>query len=147
MKYIATVLPFFLIAGLSVPALAQMERVIHQTFEVGKASEIHLDLYGKYSIEPWAGNNILTETKIQVYDAPAHVLDFFVNEKGRYEILDALNEEAGILQLSSRDKRRAGIQYKETTCYEFVELRVFIPDSFSAQSETVLVRQAEKSEN
>jgi hypothetical protein len=137
-------LKLFLFFLLTATALqAQMERVIHQIFEVGEAQKIQLDLVGTYNLQPWAGNNIMSETKIQLYDAPSHVLDFFIKEKGRYEILDSLTQDS-ILFLAANDKERSGIQYKGTSCYEVVEVRIFVPDSFEILDPTILRRKEEE---
>lgn len=122
---IVCLLPFF--------SFAQNEKVIHQAFDLSGIDRLSLNLVGALEIEFWAGDNALSETKIQLYDAPAHVLKFFIEEKKRYEILEARNGES--LALSSNDPLRDPIRYRETTCFESVRLRLFIPDSFEKTGE------------
>ncbi|MFZ2899325.1 MAG: hypothetical protein WA004_11920 [Saprospiraceae bacterium] len=118
-----------------IPSLAQgqNEKVIHQAFDLNGIDHLSVDLAGAVEIEFWAGDNALSETKIQLYDAPGHVLKFFIEEKKRYEILEARNETS--LRLSSNDPVRDPIRYRETTCFESVKLRLFIPDSFEKTGE------------
>lgn len=120
---------------LLIPSLsrAQNEKVIHQAFDLSGVDYLSVNLVGTVEIEFWAGDNALSETKIQLFDAPAHVLKFFIEEKKRYEILEARNETN--LALSSNDPVRDPIRYRETTCFESVKLRLFIPDSFEKTGE------------
>ena len=116
------------------PALwSQNEKIIHQTFDLSGIQELTLDLVGEVEIEFWAGDNILSETNIQLYDAAPHVLDFFIKEKKRYEILELREEER--LALRSADPLRDPIQYRGATCFEVTHLRVFVPDSFEKTGE------------
>ena len=118
---------------------AQNEKVIHQAFDLGGIDNLILDLVGKVEIEFWAGDNALSETKIQIWDAPPHVLKFFVEEKKRYEVLEARN--GNTLTLSANDPLRDPIRYKETTCSEAVKLRLFVPDNFEKIGEGVYQRR------
>ena len=118
---------------------AQNEKVIHQTFELTGIQELTLDLVGELEIEFWACDNLLSETKIQLYDAAPHVLEFFINEKKRYEILETRAGEG--LTLSANDPYRDPIQYKGTTCFEAVRLRIFVPDSFEGTGEGIFRRK------
>ena len=125
---------FFLFASLlHGVALAQNEKMIHQAFDLAGIDHLSLDLVGEVEIEFWAGDNALSETKIQLWDAPPHVLNFFVVEKKRYEILEGRNETS--LVLSANDPIRDPIKYRETTCFEAVRLRLFVPDSFEKVGE------------
>ncbi|MEO1712408.1 MAG: hypothetical protein AAFU60_03650 [Bacteroidota bacterium] len=124
---------------LSLAGNAQTEKLLHQTIELDSIDQIQLEIYGAYTVEYWAGNNILTETKVKLYDAPKHVLKFFVEEQMRYQI-DAL-PTVPTLSLVSHVRERKPISYKGTECTEEVSLRIFIPDSFKPQSDTFLVRE------
>ncbi len=108
---------------------AQLQKIIHKTFALDSAETVQLDLYGDdYVIETWAGDNILTETKIKLYNASKTILKFFL-EKGRYDIEGKLEEN--ILTLRSIDKNRPPIKNKEVNCYEVISLRIFMPDTFA----------------
>lgn len=122
-------------------AQAQLEKVMHQTFEVGNMEGISLDLVGEYDIEKWAGNTIMTETKVELYEASPAILNHFVSKDKRYEILaDTLNNQ---LVLSSLDKERKPIRTKTQECPEIVHVRVFVPDTFemTGDSTQTLVRK------
>ena len=60
---------------------SQLEKVIHQTFDPGTIQNIKIDLIEGYELLPWSGNQILTETEVELYDAAPHVLDFFHRRK------------------------------------------------------------------
>lgn len=115
---------------------AQTETVIHQTFMVDSIKSLTLNLYGDYDIDFWAGNTILAETKVQLFNGPEHVLKFFIEEQQRYQINDTLVDSTALL-LVSHVMDRKEIAYRGTPCREIVRLRLFIPDVFAAQSENV----------
>jgi len=133
---------FFLFSFLAFAQLtgfAQNEKVIHQAFDLAGIDHLSLDLVGEVEVEFWAGDNALSETQIQIWDAPPHVLKFFVEEKKRYEILENRNEEA--LVLRANDPIRDPIRYKEVSCFEAVKLKLYIPDSFDKVGESVFQRR------
>lgn len=119
-------------------SFAQLEKTIHQTFEVGEADKISLDLYGEYELIFWAGNNIMSETKIELYSSSASIFNHFIDKEQRYLIqTDTTN---GILTLQSHDKKRVAIRTKNGECTEIVHLRLFIPDKFAIETEKTLVK-------
>lgn len=132
---------FFLLFLLSFSiAQAQLEKVMHQTFEVGNVESIALDLVGEYSVEKWAGNTVMTETKVELYEASPAILNHFVSKDKRYEVIaDTLNNQ---LLLSSLDKERKPIRTKKKNstnedgsietkeCPEIVNMRIFLPDTY-----------------
>lgn len=135
MKFLAPLAFFLLLANLS---FAQLEKIIHQTFPLDGAGTITLDLAGDYSVVPWAGNTVMTETKIELYDASPSILKHFVEKEQRYLIkADTLKDE---IRIFSSDKKRDAIRTKDGPCSEIVQVKVYVPDTFEAKSETTLVR-------
>lgn len=125
-------------------ANAQLQKILHQSFEIEEVNSISLDLYGEYEIEKWAGNTILTETHIQLFDATPSILRFFV-EQGRYEIEGSLNNETSFT-MASKDKERRSLKTKEGECYEFIKVRILVPEEFTITNEKSLVRNTEQEE-
>ncbi|MGK0364352.1 MAG: hypothetical protein ACI85O_001409 [Saprospiraceae bacterium] len=114
---------------LNISANAQLKKTVHQTFEIGEARNINLEVYGEYEIESWSGNTIMSETKIELYDASPHILKFFMKEKERYMLtLNGEGEES--VNLVSNDKERRSIQYKGKECFEQVKVKLYIPEDF-----------------
>ncbi len=133
---------FFL--GVLTTASAQLEKTLHQTFPVGEMNTISLDLHGEYSIEPWAGNNILVETNVLLYNSSSSVLKHFVEKDLRYSI-DADTTANGTLHLVSHDKKRVSIRTKtgaEST--EVIKVRVFVPEDFVVRDQKLLEREAKQ---
>ena len=121
-------------------ANAQLTKVLHQTFEIDSVEKITLSLVGEYEVEKWAGNTILTETKIEIYDATKGIFKFFIEEKGRYDIvaeIDGMNAT-----IFSNDSERRTIKNKETDkeCYEFIRLKIFVPEDFNIDDPINLIR-------
>lgn len=127
-----TLLSFFAMSA-ATGAFAQLEKTIHQTFPVNDLKTITLDLKGEYIVEPWAGNTVMTETKIQLFNGTPYILDHFVEKKKRYDIV--ADTTGGTLLLASFDKKRDAIKAKTGECTELITLRVFIPDYFAARDE------------
>jgi hypothetical protein len=122
----------------------QLEKTIHQTFDLEGKTTIQLDLFGQYNIVPWAGNNVLVETKIQLYNSSAPVLSHFVEKDKRYHI-EADTASAGTIILVSHDKKRAALRTKTgAESIEVVETKVFVPDTFIVRDERTLVMEEEK---
>ena len=126
------------------PCIAQLEKTIHQTFVLDGKSSIQLDLYGEYTIVPWASNNVLVETNVKLFNSSSSIFKHFIEKDLRYQV-DADTTQAGTLVLTSHDKKRATLRTKsgaEST--EVVETKVFVPDTFIARDEKTLVLEAEK---
>ena len=64
---------------------AQMERTMYQVFEIDSAQTVQLEIAGEYQILEWAGNSILVETNVQIWDASREILGHLI-EDGRYDL-------------------------------------------------------------
>lgn len=118
---------------------AQIEKTIHQTFELGEANTVQLDIYGDYTLSPWAGNNILVETNIQLYNSSEAILKHFIEKDQRYKVdVDTVSETT--LQLFSHDKKRPAMRTKSgVSSAENVVVRIFVPDNFTILDNKTLV--------
>lgn len=134
----------FAMLMLASTASAQLEKTIHQTFPLEDKASINLDLYGEYTLVPWAGNNVLIETRVELYNSTPSILKHFVEKELRYQIdMDSTN--SGILKLSSHDKKRISIRNKTgTESTEIITTKVFVPDNFIVIDEKTLVLDKEK---
>ena len=110
-------------------AQAQFSKTIHNSIEADSADVITVDLAGEVSVEPWAGNTILVETQIRLYNATKGVFEYFVEQAGRY---DVLHEQSGnSLRVYSKDMARKIIQTKHGQSEEEVTVRVMLPRAFA----------------
>ena len=115
-------------------AFGQLQRTIHKTFPLDSADIVELNIFGDdYVVETWAGDNILTETKIKLYNASKTILNFFM-ERGRYDIEGKVEEN--VLVLTSKNKSRPPIKNKDLECHEVISLRIFMPDTFAESGGT-----------
>jgi hypothetical protein len=143
MKYKHFALAFLLFL-FSSSCFAQLEKTIHQTFDLNAMTTVQLELYGEYTIVPWAGNNILVETKIQLYNSSASVLKHFIEKDQRY-LIDADTALTGVIKLVSHDMKRAALRTKTgAESIENVETRIFIPENYAIKDEKTLVMEAAK---
>lgn len=135
-------LSLLIIALLSTQTVnAQLSKVIHQTFDIDEAASVSINLYGEYEIEKWPGNTIMTETSIQIYDATPSILKHFI-KAGRYEVEGEGDNDS--YHLSSKDTQRKAIRTKRGECYEFIKLRIFVPEDFDIVDQKKLVRVVEE---
>ena len=113
---------FVYLASLYTPASAQ---VIHQSFELGEVKSITLNLNIPYEVETWAGNTILTETKIKMENIPPNILKHFIAQ-GRYEIVNYTTPTEMELQLKEANRRP--IRTKNGEAEETINVRIFVPE-------------------
>ncbi len=128
----------FLSLLISTALQAQLERIIHDEFEVEEVSVVNLDLYGEYEVVPWAGNKILVETKIELYSATNAILNHFI-EAGRYKI--DLLKDTGEANMVSIDMERRPIRTRSGECSEYVSIRLFVPEDFNTTQKNLLSRE------
>ena len=140
MKNLITLCFLFLGATL----FGQVTKTIHQTFEIEEEVEsVALDIFDKFEVEEWAGNNIMVVTKVDLTSGAQHLLDFYVNE-GRYDV-EASGEEDTALSLVSKDNVRRGLKYKDLTVYEEITMKLYIPENFQLNGKSQLTKKAEES--
>lgn len=114
------------------PVSAQMERTMYQVFEVDSAQTVHFEVAGEYDVLPWAGNAILVETNVQIWDASREILAFFIKE-GRYDL--ATDSTAGPhpknVRIFTKNLERKPIKRKDgQKCLEIAVTKIFVPDIF-----------------
>ena len=132
-------LPIMLLC-LAFTANAQLEKIMHQTFEISEAEDITIDLMGDYAIEHWAGNTIMTETKVELFEASPAILKHFVEKAKRYNVAtESINDNS--IRLYSTDKERKAIRTKFGECYELVNIRVFIPENYEILNDSLLTKK------
>lgn len=123
-------------------AQAQLEKVLHQTFFLDEIDLVALNVAGDIEIEQWAGNTIMTETKVKLYEGSPGIINYFV-KTGRYDIEHESFGSEGI-RLNSKDSVRRPIKTKAGECYEEVIVRVFIPEDFEKDGNNTLKRIKEE---
>ena len=105
-----------------IPASAQ---VIHQSFEMGERKALTLSLDIPYEVETWAGNTILTETKVKMENIPPKILKHFINQ-GRYEIVE--NSSETTIELSLKEVDRRPIRTKNGEATETINIKFYVPE-------------------
>ncbi len=132
---ITIVLAFFLAFNVN----AQLEKTLHQTFDITESNLVSLELVSdSVFIIPWAGNNILTETRVELYGASPSILRHFIDKENRYGI--EADTTAGNYKLYSTDAERKPIRTRSGECPEIVHIKVFVPKDFELQPDKSLIR-------
>ena len=120
---------------------AQLTRTFHHSFEIDSIDNMALNLEGEYEISFWAGNTVLTETNVELYDASPNIFKHFI-KVGRYNLEFAENGKNGVVKHTQLNRKP--IYTKEGQCWEVVKLKIFVPDSFEKSGEHVYARIPEK---
>ena len=130
-----------LLLCLAATGWAQTDKILYQTFAVSDTTQtIQLDIVGEVEYEPWPADRLMAETSVMLEGAPPRIMEFLI-EQGRYALLGAGLET---LKVESRDKERRKIEYKGTTCFEQVKVKIFIPKNFELdEGRNALIRTEE----
>lgn len=127
-------------SSLSFSLFAQLEKTIHQTFNVTDAKNIMINLPVDYELKSWPGDVVLVETNIKLEQATSAVMNFVV-ENGRYQMaLDDKN--GGNFALIYKKATRERLKTKGGECIETITTRIFVPDFFDILNKNQLWRKA-----
>lgn len=123
---------FFLSLAASVALVtllsAQMERTIYQVFPADSIPTIQLDLtHATYEIVAWAGDNLMVETNIRVWNASPEIVKHLI-ELGRYELVAEKKEQS--LLIGHKLKERKPIKTPRGECTEIAQIKLFVPDMY-----------------
>jgi hypothetical protein len=128
-----------LFTSLSFCLFAQLEKTIHQTFNVTDARNIAINLPIEYEVKTWPGDAVLVETNIKLEQATSAVMNFVV-ENGRYQVAFD-NQNNGNFAMTYKNPSRAKLKTKSGECVETITTRIFVPDFFEIVNKTQLFRK------
>ena len=120
-------LPIFVLMLAATSLFGQMERTFYQSYDIDSVKSVTLNIPQDFEIYAWAGNTILIETHIQLFEASPTLLDFFIKQK-RYEINMVKGSEAATL--TPFQPERKPIKTAHGECTEVVTTKIFVPDTF-----------------
>lgn len=131
MKYLPSLL-FLCLLACSSNVVAQMERTMYQVFEVDSAQTVKFEVAGEYQVLEWAGNSILIETNVQIWDASREILGYLIKD-GRYDL--ATDSTAGPnpkhMRIFTKHLERKPIKRPDgQKCLEIAVTKIFVPDTF-----------------
>ena len=124
------VLSFLLLFAFGV--VAQMERTMYQVFEIDSAQIVRFEITGEYSVEEWAGNSILVETTVQLWDANKEILGHFIKE-GRYDLVadSTTDPHPRDVRIYTKFIDRKPLKRRDgQKCLEIAVTKIFVPDTF-----------------
>lgn len=114
------------------PIQAQMERTMYQVFEVDSAQVVKFEVAGDYSILEWAGNSILVETNVQIWDASREILAELI-KIGRYDLAtdSSATPNPKEVRIFTKNLERKPIKRIDgQKCLEIAVTKIFVPDTF-----------------
>lgn len=125
---------------------AQMEKTMYQVFEVDSAQTIQFEVTGEYHIEKWAGNSILVETTIQLWDANKEILGHLIKE-GRYDLAtDSISDpHPRHVRIFTKHIDRKPLKRRDgQKCLEIAVSKIFVPDTFLISDDRQRLTRKEK---
>ena len=122
--------------------LAQLKHTQHQTFVLDSINQVRINLVDPFTVEVWAGNQVMTETQVQLYQASESVLKFFLKNE-RYTIVPDSNSVASLV-LQSKDTVRKPIKTKFGEAEERISVRIFVPKNFEQKGDQLWARPPKK---
>ena len=120
------------------PAFAQLEKTLHQTFEVKEVKAITVNIPADYEVLSWPGDVILVETNVKLEQANAAIMSYVV-DNGRYQIQFEGNKDGSYL-MSYKNPNPQKLKTKFGLCDEVVNIRIFVPESFEISDKTQIRR-------
>lgn len=111
---------------------AQMERTMYQVFEVDSAQTVQFEIAGEYEVLEWAGNSILVETNVQIWDASREILGHLIKD-GRYDLAtdSTLAPNPKQVKIFTKHLDRKPIKRLDgQKCLEIAVTKIFVPDAF-----------------
>lgn len=133
---------FFLVLAClsSFVSYGQIEKILHQDFNIDRITTVNFALSRDYTIEKWAGTTILVETKVRLESANPSVLKLAI-EQGRYEILSI--EDDTKITLKSKIEKPSLFRVKNNDVIETVEVKIMVPDEFDIENKASITRAAD----
>ncbi|MDO8367413.1 MAG: hypothetical protein Q7T20_11490 [Saprospiraceae bacterium] len=113
-------------------AQAQMERTMYQVFEIDSAQTVQFEVAGEYEVLEWAGNSILVETNVQIWEASREILSHLI-KSGRYDLAtDSLTtSDSRQVRIFTKYLERKPIKRLDgQKCLEISVTKIFVPDTF-----------------
>ena len=136
-------LPLLFSLAFAPVAQGQMERTTYQVFEVDSVQAVVFEVVGEYQVLDWAGNSILIETNVQIWDASREILSHLIKE-GRYDLsLDAtVGTDAKQVRIFTKHVDRKPIKRLDgQKCLEIAVTKIFVPDTFVISADKKLLNR------
>lgn len=136
MKKLITIFSFVLFK--SSISFGQIEKILHQDFNVDRITTVEFDLARDYYLEKWSGTTILVETKIKLGSATPSIMKYAL-ESGRYEIL--LLEDGEKVTMKSKLSRPPRLKNKNNEITEEIEVKIMVPEDFNTDDIKIITRK------
>jgi hypothetical protein len=144
---LAFFLPVLFLAGFTYTAHAQMERTMYQVFEVDSVQTVDVTVAGEYDILTWAGNSILVETNVQIWEASREILGELI-KIGRYDLAvdsSGMSNPRQIRIFTKNLERKPIKRIDGQKCLEIAVTKIFVPDTFLiSEDKKLLTRKSTK---
>lgn len=143
LKLCSTLVCFLFLCG---NLFGQIHKSLHKTYTLEDSiTTISFEIFDQDEREvvPWAGNTLMTETKIQLFNASKGILNHYI-EQGRFEI--ELIVEGTDLKIISKDKERKEIKTTKGVSSEIINVRFFVPEEFEKVSDNQWKKKVKEEE-
>ncbi|MDX1667123.1 MAG: hypothetical protein R3350_07835 [Saprospiraceae bacterium] len=114
---------------------AQHRHIQHQTFALNGVERVQLDLTTDYEAVSWEGTVIMTEVKVELYNASPAMMKKFV-EGNRYDLEGNLTGET--LNIRSLERKWDFVQTNYGESQEIVQVKIFVPSGWSVEEDIIV---------
>ena len=121
----------FLLALGGATADAQFAKTIHRTFPTAGAEQISIRLADSLTVERWAGNVVLVQTDVRLFNASEGLFRYLTGEAGRYEV--TVSREGNMLNVLSAEPQRMAIETDLGLLQEEIHVKVLLPEDFRGE--------------
>ena len=115
--------------GFGASASAQFSKTVHHTFPAEGISAISIDIAGNVAVESWAGDAVLVQTDIRLFNASKGIFTYLVEQSNRYGVEALVSGQS--MAVASTQKQRDPIMTKKGQCTEEINVKVLVPKSFT----------------
>jgi hypothetical protein len=131
----------FIFTFATTSVFAQLEKTIHQTFNMTDAQNIIVNIPNGYELQSWPGDAMLIETTVKLENATKAILDYVV-ESGRYKILLQDQGTGSNFNLVEQNTNRAKLTTKNGLVNETVSIKIFVPENFDINNKNQIFKKS-----
>ena len=120
-----------LLAVGSTVAGAQFAKTIHNTFPTKGVERISIQVVDSLTVERWAGNVILVQTDVRLFNTTDGLFRYLTGEAGRYEV--TASREGDALNVLSAVPERKSIETSVGVLEEEIHVKVLLPEDYEGE--------------
>lgn len=132
----------FSVSAACTSADAQYAKTIHTTFPAVGVERVKVAVADSLTVGTWAGNVILVQTDVRLFNTTEGLFRHLTGEAGRYRI--ASSREGTTLNIVSEEPERRTIDTSVGVLEEEIHVKVLLPEDYIDEGGGSYVLEAEE---